>query len=122
VDDLQDWLEWHPAVAGSLQEAGFGATEELSVDLLATYAGQARDLKEWLQGAQINTDRNLRLQYLAGMALNRLLSARILKDILVDYRFPDNLITGSEERLSALKSRLAASGRRSPRRSFQSPP
>ena len=27
---------------------------------MATYAGQARDLRPWLDDAQINTDRNLR--------------------------------------------------------------
>jgi hypothetical protein len=30
--------------------------------LLATYAGQAIDLRAWLRGAPINSDRNLRLQ------------------------------------------------------------
>ena len=46
------------------------ATAGVAVDLLATYAGQAADLQEWMRDAQINTDRNLRLQYLAGMWLN----------------------------------------------------
>ncbi|KPK62126.1 MAG: hypothetical protein AMK73_06715 [Planctomycetes bacterium SM23_32] len=126
VDDLQDWLDRHPAVAGSLEEAGFGSgrlptedygeTCELSVDLLATYAGQARDMAGWLQGAQINTDRNLRLQYLAGMALNRYLGGRLLRDILAYYRFPDNLIEGSEARLAALEEQMAQSGRHPPAR------
>jgi hypothetical protein len=35
--------------------------------LMATYAGQARDLRPWLTDAEINTDRNLRLEYLAGL-------------------------------------------------------
>ena len=52
------------------------------VDLLATYAGQARLLKEWSRGAEINTDRNLRIQYLAGMSLNTDLGDSILTDIL----------------------------------------
>ena len=38
--------------------------------MLATYSGRAADLAPWLKNADINRDRNLRLQYLAGMALN----------------------------------------------------
>lgn len=36
-------------------------------DLLNRFAGDASDLTDWLRGAQINRDRNLRLQYLAGL-------------------------------------------------------
>ena len=39
-------------------------------DLFGTFAGKAADFKPWLQDAQINRDRNLRLQYLAGRGLN----------------------------------------------------
>ena len=77
VDRLQDWLDAHPKVRQSLEDVKFGARRpageahgeapEVSIDLLSTYAGQASDLAEWLVGAQINTDMNLRLQYLAGL-------------------------------------------------------
>ena len=40
------------------------------VDLLGKYAGRASDLKPWLFDAAINRDRDLRLQYLAGLGLN----------------------------------------------------
>ena len=72
-------------------------------------------MRNWLRGAQINTDRNLRLQYLAGMAFNRLISGELLKDILVSYRFPDNLIEGSPERMGSLRKLLRESGRREPK-------
>ena len=53
-------------VAESLRQVGF-----MSVDqLLATYAGRAMDLRPWLAGAHVNTDLDLRLQYMAGMGLN----------------------------------------------------
>ena len=53
-------------VAASLADVGFyGAT-----DLFGTFAGRAGDFADWLEGAAINTDRNLRLQYLAGRGLN----------------------------------------------------
>ena len=52
-----------PVDAVAAARSGFPSV----VDLLGTYAGQASDLESWLADAQINRDRNLRLQYLAGM-------------------------------------------------------
>ena len=71
VIDVDKWQERldrpeNAAVKESLEEVGFHD----AVDLLATYAARAADLGEWMSTAQINTDRNLRLQYLAGMSLN----------------------------------------------------
>ena len=63
---------------------------------MATYAGQARDLRPWLTDAQINTDRNLRLEYLAGMA-NNVYDAQIYQDMLVFRRFPEEMFTASPE-------------------------
>jgi spermidine synthase len=112
----------HRAVKESLQEVGFGAArrrtstgpEEWAVvaDLLATYAGQAPLMQEWSRGAQINTDRNLRLQYLAGMWLNSNLGAEILSGILAHYRFPDRMFVGSLDRVRALGIALEAAGRK----------
>ncbi len=84
---------------------------EEGIDLLATYAGQAPLLKEWSRGAQINTDRNLRLQYLAGMWLNSNMGEQILASILAHYRFPDQTFVGSPERIDALKQALYQAGR-----------
>ena len=53
-------------LARSLREAGFPS----AVELLATYAGRPADFSEWLRGAAINRDRDLRLEYLAGMGMN----------------------------------------------------
>src|SRR5208282_4293733 len=109
VDELQRRLDRpdHQLVKQSLREVGFGEIKtvstgvavvpEAAIDLLATYAGQAPLLKEWSRGAQINTDRNLRLQYLAGMWLNSNLGDRILASILAYYRFPDQTFVGSPE-------------------------
>jgi spermidine synthase len=68
VDRMEERLQTpeYARVAQSLKEIGFYS----AVDLLSTYAGQASDLRPWLQDAVINRDRNLRLQYLAGMGLN----------------------------------------------------
>ena len=73
-------------------------------------------LTEWSRDAQINTDRNLRLQYLAGMALNSGMANRSLAGVLEYYRFPDKTFFGSPEGIQALKQALNRVGRTGPRR------
>lgn len=92
----------HAAVARSLQEVEFQGVP----GLLATYAGQAPDLRAWLAGAEINRDRNLRLQYLAGMSSN-VYDARIYQDMLSFRRFPQELFTASEEWMVRLRQVVA---------------
>lgn len=89
-------------VKKSLADVGF----HTAVDLLSTYAGQAADLGDWTRGAQINTDANLRLQYLAGWAVNSYRGAEILKGIEQNRRFPENLFVGSESKKMLLRARL----------------
>ena len=89
-------------VADSLREVGFGSV----VQLLATYAGQEPDLRPWLAGAEINRDGNLRLQYMAGLALNVSKEGVIYNQMLTYRKFPDNLFAGSEERRRALRYAL----------------
>jgi len=124
VDELQRRLERpdHQRVKQSLRAAGFGeirtgiagvvAVPDEGTDLLATFVGQGPFLEEWSQGAQINTDRNLRLQYLAGMSFNSNMGIQILSSILAYYRFPDQTFVGSPEALDALKRALEAEGRK----------
>ncbi len=123
VDEFQRRLERpdHQLVKQSLRDVGFGEVQQVSmgeavvqeegIDLLATYCGQAPLLKEWTRYAEINTDRNLRLQYLAGMSLNAEIGARILTSILAYYRFPDQTFVGSPEAVGALKEALDHEGR-----------
>jgi spermidine synthase len=119
IDKLQETLD-NPAYAPvkeSLTEVGFGANTarlqletnrwgDPAVALLATYAGRAGDLGEWMKNAQINTDRNMRLQYLAGMAVNKELSKEIFDGILNYYKFPDDVITGSPHTIEIMKQAL----------------
>jgi spermidine synthase len=70
--------------------------------LFATYLGRARDLASWIAGAEINRDRNMRLQYLAGLELNVVIDPVVFEDILAYRQFPDDLFTGS----AALKNEL----------------
>jgi spermidine synthase len=88
-------------------EAALTQVELAGVDgLMATYAGQARDLRPWLAGAQINTDRNLRLEYLAGMA-NNVYDAQIYADMLMFRRFPEEMFTASPEWIDRLRRVMA---------------
>ena len=96
----------HRAVGQSLYEVGFHSLPSL----LATYAGQMSDLQPWLAGAVINRDGNLRLQYMAGLALNTSMEATIYSQILSYRRFPMNLFQGSEDKLQALRYAMEASG------------
>lgn len=98
----------HEKVRNSLAEVGF----ETIVDVLATYLGRGRDLAPWLAGADINTDRNLRLQYLAGAAVNRNSGTGIRNAILRYRRFPEDLLTGHPDTLSALRQALEHDGAR----------
>ena len=89
-------------VARSIRDVGFKS----ALDLFATYGGAAADLAPWLKDAQINHDRNLRLQYLAGMGLNAYHGASIYKDILSHRKFPKTMFIASEKTQLELKRRL----------------
>jgi spermidine synthase len=74
--------------------------------LMATYAGQARDLRPWLADAQINTDRNLRLEYLAGMA-NNVYDLQIYQDMLAFRKFPEEMFTGPPDWTERMRKVMA---------------
>jgi spermidine synthase len=78
-----------------------------AVDLVATYAGSGPDLTPWLGDAVVNRDRNLRLQYLAGLGLNLDENAAIYREMLQYARFPDGVFTGSAGTIDALRDALA---------------
>jgi spermidine synthase len=108
VDEIQARLnrpEYAP-IAQSLRQIGFNT----AIDLFSTFAGTASDLKPWLKDAAINRDRNLRLQYLAGLGLNLYQAGPIYSDMLMYRNDPGDLFVGSEETTQAL------------RRMIQSPP
>jgi spermidine synthase len=109
VDELQARLDRadHKFVKASLAEVNFKS----ATDLLATYSGRASGLQAWMKGAQLNTDQNLRLQYLAGFWLNSSMSGEILNGIHKDFVFPDDMFPGSKERLRELKDALIKGGR-----------
>jgi len=87
----------------SLREGGFRSV----VDLLATYAGQGPDLQPWLAGAEINLDRDLRLQYLAGLGLNLVKSGSIYLEMLRYRRFPEELFIAPDAWKESFRAKLA---------------
>jgi spermidine synthase len=103
VDAIQAKLqrpEYAP-IAQSLREIGMNS----AVDLFSTFAGRAKDLQPWLADAAINRDRNLRLQFLAGMGLNLYQSDVIYSGMLAHaQRFPDELFIASPETMDALRA------------------
>ncbi len=89
-------------VGASLTEVGF--TSPLT--LFSTYAGSGADVAEWLKGSTINTDRNLRLQYLAGLGLNQYTEASIFSEIVKHRRFPEKMFAADSSWMSQLRSSI----------------
>jgi spermidine synthase len=95
VDAIQEKLrrpEYAP-LARSLSQIGMNS----AVDLFATYAGRKPDLEPWLRDATLNRDRNLRLQYLAGLGLNLYQADVIYADMLRHVsKMPEDLFIASD--------------------------
>jgi spermidine synthase len=72
----------------SLEDVGLGS----DLALFATYAGRRSELEDWLQEAVINRDRDLRLQYLAGLQLNSREGTELYNPMLALRNFPADLI------------------------------
>jgi spermidine synthase len=66
-------------------------------DLFASYAGQNSDLGVWVKGSELNRDRDLRLQYLAGWGIDSRLADPIYREILSHRRPPEGLFVGTPE-------------------------
>jgi spermidine synthase len=126
LDSLRETLNSpdYTRVRESLMDVGFGADtwslrietnvwKDAAIALLATYAGCAADMEEWMKGAQINRDRNLRLQYLAGLSVNENMRTEILNNILKYYKFPEDVFIGSSQNIQIMKQALNVAKRES---------
>jgi spermidine synthase len=104
LDEMEDLLRSpdYTRVGQSLSEVDMTSV----LDLFAAYAGRGDDLKDWLKNAAINRDRNLRMQYLAGMGLNLDESAAIYSEILAYRRFPEDLFTSGRGHVDFLGESL----------------
>jgi spermidine synthase len=77
-------------------------------DLFATYAGQNSDLGAWVKGSQLNRDRDLRLQYLAGWGIDSRQEDKIYREMLRHRRPPEGLFIGTPNLMQSLLDALAA--------------
>ena len=92
----------YAAVRQSLRNVDFNS----AFDMLATYIGSAADLKPWIQGAQINTDGNLRLSYLAGWGINSEIADNLYHQTLAYRHLPVTIFSGSTEHLKTFLAEL----------------
>lgn len=104
VDAIQARLETpeYAPVAQSLSEIGIFS----AVDLVSTFAARGEQLKPWLADVQINRDKNLRLQYLAGFSLNMYDQASIYSQMIQSRRYPEGLFTGAPATLEQIRARI----------------
>jgi spermidine synthase len=104
LDEIQAKLqrpEYEP-IAQSLAEVGMYNV----VDLFANFAGNAQQLQPWLADATINRDRNLKLQYLAGLGVHLYQSDVIYAGMLRYADYPEGTFTGSPEMLAQLRENM----------------
>jgi len=78
----------------SLTEVGIRSVADLFFN---SYANRAADLKPWLAGAPLNRDRDLRLQYLAGLGINTNMPESIYADIVRDRGSVTSVFTTEEQ-------------------------
>jgi spermidine synthase len=105
LDELQEKLqrpEYQP-VAQSLAEIGMYNV----IDLFANFAGNKTQLQPWLADAAINRDRNLKLQYLAGLGVHLYQSDLIYANMLRHADYPEGLFVGSDEMITQLRRAMA---------------
>lgn len=102
----QRWnREDHAEIVQSLAEVGFNSP----IDLLTTYGGGADNLKPWLESAEINRDRNLRLQYLAGFYSKDGDETNV--QMLSYWQFPESLFVATPKDQEALRKAFEENSR-----------
>ena len=87
------------ARAMALDEIGIPS----GLNMLATYLGRGPDLSAWMRKAEINRDRNLRLQYTAGMGWSDGGAQSVFFDLMDRFQFPEELFVGPEALKMALR-------------------
>ncbi len=104
LDQVQSRLDQpdYETVAQSLRDVGIGS----AVDLFSTYAGGKEDLDPWIKGSELNTDADLRLQYIGGWGINSQLEDYLYRQIMHYRHIPRNLFTGSPQAMTAMQQAL----------------
>jgi spermidine synthase len=102
VDAMVERFNGNAKAAASLREVGFMS----AIDLMSSYSGRGSDLAAWLNGAAVNTDRDLRLQYLAGLGLNVNDRYKIHSELMQARRVSSGLFVGSQANLAELRNAI----------------
>jgi spermidine synthase len=105
IDRKLDSVEYEP-VAESLAQVGFYTAAQL----MATFAAKKPEIDPWIADAQLNRDRNLRLQFLAGLGMNLYEADRIYRDMARFRTFPEGIFTGAPGRMAQLMAAWQSSG------------
>lgn len=104
LDAMEQRLERadHFRVRAALAELDLGS----AVTLLSTYLGRGAELAAWLAPAEINHDRTLRLQYLAGLQLDSHSGAGTYQEMVAIRQFPADIFQATPRRLAELKGTM----------------
>ncbi|HEY0872577.1 MAG TPA: fused MFS/spermidine synthase [Vicinamibacterales bacterium] len=105
LDEIQEKLqrpEYQP-IAESLAEIGMYNV----IDLFSNFAGNKSQLQPWLADATINRDRNLKLQYLAGLGVHLYQSDVIYANMIRHADYPEGLFVGSDGMIAQLRQAMA---------------
>ena len=103
------------AVVGRLADPAYSrvvaSLEEVSItslyNLFGSYAGQRSDLAPWLKDAVINRDRDLKLQYIAGLENNAYDNTKIFQEFTQYRKFPEALFVATDEWKNTLSGEAA---------------
>ena len=104
VDEIQarlDKPEYAP-VAQSLRDVGINS----AIDLFSTYAGGSTDMGPWVKDADLNTDADLRLQYIGGWGINSQMEDYLYLQMMHYRQIPQDLFSGSPQTLQAIEEAL----------------
>lgn len=88
ADFIDARLRSNPRVRRSLAEVNLFS----ALGLLKTFAGNRSQIADWLADGQLNLDRNLRLEYLAGQANNTWMESEIYSHMTRNLRYPEGLL------------------------------
>jgi spermidine synthase len=104
IDEVQARLDRpdYLPVTESLVEIGFPN----ALALFSTYTGRKADLGRWLSGAEVTTDRDLRLMYQAGWGINSFLADPIYREMLQFSVIPPDLFDGNPTTVATLMTTL----------------
>ena len=92
----------NPQLQATLAEVNLATIPEL----IGQFAGYGKDLRPWLADAEINRDRSLRLEYLAGLSVFLYESHRIFEQIAIHRPYPAEILKNDAPYEAEIRKRL----------------